>query len=170
MCDFISYKYTNQMEAKLDLINSFLKLYNDAETLRKQKNMDKYRETFNKAHKCYCDNYEIFKEFGELGMIIHFAKDTYSKTTTNSSYVPPNSSIPSYNIDIRTPNSFTLNNNGYPTTVYVPELPPIQQYYSIGGPLNNTPVYKGIQETYTALETQHQNFEINFRNDMNRLS
>ena len=31
------------MEAKLDLINSFLKLYNDAETLRKQKNMDNYK-------------------------------------------------------------------------------------------------------------------------------
>ena len=69
------------------------------------------------------------------------------------------------------PNSsgYELKENGYPSTVHVPQLPPIQQYYAIGGPLNNAPLYQGIQDTYSAMDARHQQFESAFRADMNRI-
>ena len=70
------------------------------------------------------------------------------------------------------PNSsgYELDKNGYLSTVNVPQLPPIQQYYNIGGPLNNTSLYKCLQETHSAMDANHQRFESNFRNDMNRMN
>jgi hypothetical protein len=70
------------------------------------------------------------------------------------------------------PNSsgYELKENGFPSTVHVPQLPPIQQYYSIPTTVNNTALLKNLENTYSAMDAQHQQFENNFRNDMNRMN
>ena len=61
------------------------------------------------------------------------------------------------------PNSsgYKLKENGYPSTVHVPPLPPIQQYYSIPIAVNNTALLKNLKNTYSAMDAQHQQFENN---------
>ena len=70
------------------------------------------------------------------------------------------------------PNSsgYELKENGYPSTVHVPQLPSIQQYYAIGGPMNNTTLYNLIRDTHSAMDANRQRFESSFRDQMNRMN
>ena len=175
-----------------DIIYTIITLFKNAEECRRNKDRANYKKYYWEMQYIYRNNREKTREIDEL---IKHSEMVWANFQQNMDYIPPALKAENYPIQYRDtimnatqiqsasmnsgllanhtplPNSsgYELGKNGYPSTVHVPQMPPIQQYYSIGGPLNNAPLYQGIQDMYSAMDEQRQQFEINFRNDMNRM-
>ena len=95
-----------------------------------------------------------YGNFKEIDALMKHAEKIYANSV-NMDYIPPSlkadafpiqyrdrimeaTQIPSasmsggllsLSVTLPTPNSFTIDKNGYPSTVHVPQLPHIEQYY-----------------------------------------
>ena len=168
-----------------DIIYTIITLFKNSEECRRNKDKANYQKYYWEMQYIYRNNREKTREIDEL---IKHSEMVWANFNQNIDYIPPALKAENYPIQYRDSimkatqipsasmssgllaNHTPLpNSSGYPATVHVPQLPPIQQYYAIGGPLNNTALYQGLQQSYSALEAQHQTFESNFRNDINRM-
>jgi len=142
--------------------------------------MAKYKEQYWEMEYIWRNNTEKLKELEELRK---HADTIHANFIQNMDYIPPVLKADAFPIQYRDHimeatqiPSASINNydisltNNHPVTVHVPQLPPIQQYYNIGGPIDNTRLYQNLNQTYAAMDTRHQTFEANFRNDMNRMN
>jgi len=176
-----------------DIIYTIITLFKNSEECRRNKDKAKYQENYWEMQRIYRNNRDKTREIDEL---IKHSEMIWANFKQNMDYIPPALKANAFPIQYRDrimeatqiqsasmgsgllanntplPNSsgYELKKNGCPSTVHVPQLQPIQQHYAISGPLNNAPLYQSIQETYSAMDTQHQRFESNFRNDMNRMN
>lgn len=165
-----------------DIIYTIIVLFKSSEECRKNRDQAKYKQQYWEMEYIWRNNTEKLRELEALRT--HMTT-TYHNFMQNMDYIPPAlkaesfpalykdrvieaTSIPSASMSggLLT-SSVSLST---PNTIHVPELPPIQQYYAIGDPLDNTALYQGIRDTYSAMDAQRQRFEDNFRSDMNRMN
>jgi len=176
-----------------DIIYTIITLFKNSEECRRNRQRAEYNKIYWEMEYIWRNNTNKLRELESLRN--HMAT-VYHNFQQNMDYIPPALKSENYPIQYRDrimeatqipsasmssgllanhtplPNSsgYELKENGYPSTVHVPQLPPIQQHYAIGGPLNNAPLYQGIKDMYSAMDANRQRFESNFRNDMNRMN
>ena len=175
-----------------DIIYTIITLFKNSEECRRNKQRAEYKKIYWEMERLYINNMEKLREIESLR---NYWNNVWQNFEKNMDYIPPALKSENYPIQYRDrimdatqissasmssgllanhtplPNSsgYELKENGYPSTVHVPQLPPIQQYYSIPTTVNNTDLLSNLNNTYSAMDAQHHRFESNFRNDMNRM-
>ena len=176
-----------------DIIYTIIALFKNSEECRRNKQRAEYNKIYWEMEYIWRNN---TNELRELESLRNHMTTVWNNFKQNMDYIPPTLKADAFPVQYKDrimeatqissaslssgllanhtplPNSsgYELKKNGYPSTVHVPQLPSIQQYYTIGGSLNNTSLYTGLQETYSDIDANHQRFESNFRNDMNRMN
>lgn len=176
-----------------DIIYTIIALFKNSEECRKNKEMAQYRQRYFEMRNLYNTNHE---QLYQIKPLIDHAQQIYDNVWSNMDYVPPPvnaerfpiqykdkimeaTQIQSASMDVgllanhvSLPNSdgYKLDQNGYPSTVHVPQLPPVEQYYAIGTQVDNKPLLENLQQTYSAMEQQHQTFENNFKKDISNMN
>lgn len=168
-----------------DIIYTIITLFKNSEECRRNKQQAEYKKIYWEMESIYINNIAKLKEIESLR---NHWNNIWQNFQKNMNYIPPALKSENYPIQYRdkimeatkiqsaSMNSGLLANHkplpkssGYPSSVHVPQLPNIQQYYNIPCTINNTSVIQGLQDTYSALNNQHQSFESTFRNDINRM-
>ena len=140
-----------------DIIYIIIDLFKKSEEKRKNKEASKYREQYWKMRNLYNTHGGEYGKFKEIDALMKHAEKIYANSVNNMNYIPPSlkadafpiqyrdrimqatqiqsasmsSGLLSSSVSLPSPNSFTIDKNGYPSTVHVPKLPPIEQYYDI---------------------------------------
>lgn len=164
------------------VIDAIIKAFNASEEARKNKEKAKYEEKYWEMQWIWRNNTEKLRELEKLR---EHAETTWANFKQNMDYIPPALKVDAFPIQYRdrimeatsipsaSISGGLLDSNvslSTPNTVNVPELPPIQQYYAIGGPLDNTALYQIARDTHSAMDEHRQRFEDNFRDQMNRMN
>ena len=175
--------YTNIMA---DIIYTLIVLFKNSEECRKNRDRERYKKHYQDMKYIYVNNRETLRE---LDRLIQHVETTWANFRENMDYMPPAlkaddfpvqyrdrimepTQIPSASMSsgLLANNSPDLNLSNPLTTVHVPQLPPIQEYYKIGGPLDNSALYQIGRDTHAAMDANRERFERNFRADMNRMN
>ena len=140
-----------------DIIYTIIVLFKNSEEKRKNREAAKYRERYWEMRNLYNSQGGKYGKFKEIDALMKHAEKIYANSVKNMDYIPPSlkadafpiqyrdrimeatqipsasmsSGLLSSNVTLHAPNSFTIDKNGYPSTVPVPQLPPIEQYYAI---------------------------------------
>jgi hypothetical protein len=140
-----------------DIIYIIISLFKSSEEKRKNREAAKYREQYWEMRNLYNAHSGEYGKFKEIDALMKHAEKIYANSVTNMDYIPPSlkadafpiqyrdrimevtqipsasmsSGLLSSSVSLPSPNSFTIDKNGYPSTVHVPQLPPIEQYYAI---------------------------------------
>ena len=169
-----------------DIIYTIITLFKNSEECRRNKKRAEYKKIYWEMERMYINNREKLREIESLR---NYWNNVWQNFQQNMNYIPPALKSENYPIQYRdrimqatqipsaSMSSGLLathrplsNSNGRPSTVHVPQLPPIQQYYAINARVNNSGLYSNIQSMYSGLAENHQSFESNFQNDMNRMN
>ena len=167
-----------------DIIYTIITLFKNSEECRKNKQRAEYKKIYWEMERIYINNRDKLREIESLR---NYWNNVWQNFEKNMNYIPPALKSENYPIKYRdrimnatqipsaSMSSGLLANNTslpstYPSTVHVPKLPSIQNYYSIPTTVNNTALLSNLKNTYSAMDAQHKHFESNFRNDMNRMN
>jgi len=139
-----------------DIIYALIVLFKNSEEKRKNREAAKYREQYWEMHNLYNAHGGEYGKFKEIDALMKHADKIYANSV-NMNYIPPtlkadafpiqyrdrimeatqipsasmSSSLLSSSVTLPSPNSFTIDKSGYPSTVHVPQLPSIEQHYAI---------------------------------------
>lgn len=140
-----------------DIIYTIIVLFKNSEESRKNKEVAKYREQYWKMRNLYNTHGGEYGKCKEIDALMKHVENIYANSVNNMNYIPPSlganafpiqyrdeimqtqqmqctfrsSSLLSSSVSLPPPNSFTIDEHGYPSTVHVPKLQPIKQYYDI---------------------------------------
>ena len=169
-----------------DIIYTIITLFKNSEECRRNRKRAEYKKIYWEMERIYINNREKLKEIESLR---NYWNNVWQKFNQNMDYIPPALKSENYPIKYRDKimeatqiqsasmnsgllvNNTTLSNSsGCQSTVHIPQLPSIQQYYVIPSTINNTNLLQNLNETYSAMDSQHNRFESNFRNDISRMN
>ncbi len=177
-------QHNNNQQTMLDIIYTIIVLFKNSEECRRNRDQAKYKQQYWEMEYIWRNNTEKLRELEGLRKHI---TDTYHNFMQNMDYIPPPlkaesfpalykdrimeaTQIPSASMSNTLSSQSVSLQSHNPSTVHVPQLPPIQKYYAIGSPLDNTALYQIAQDTHSAMDASRQRFESNFRNDMSRMN
>lgn len=143
------------------------------EEARRNKDKAKYEKTYWEMEYIWRNHTNKLRELEKLRE--HITR-TRANFLQNMNYVPPSLKVDAFPIHCQGRIVQALNIqppqipahatfNAQPNVVHIPQMPPV----NLPVRMDNTGLYQSLQDTYAGLQHNHQTFESNFRNDMNRL-
>jgi len=134
----------------MSILYTIIVLFKNSEEKRKNREVAKYREQYWEMRNLYNAHGGEYGKFKEIDALMKHAEKIYANSV-NMNYIPPTLKADAFpiqyrdkimeatqstsmshlssNVTLPSPNSFTIDKNGYPSTV--PQLPPIEQHYAI---------------------------------------